>query len=176
MRLGLLVALVIGFIAPGVALSQTKVSLLKGDLTFTLPANFQKDNEKNALGAYSAKDGDEWMTVTLASKPLPNGDLEAWLLRKRASYTAGLSPDIRSHLRWIKQKTIMIDGKQWDDLRFDCVPDGPDGANHALLYTRFLATTVDGHLLEILLSSNLTTDPKRKAALDRIADSVKLKL
>lgn len=175
MRFALCLCLALVFGASGSALAQTKVSLLKGDLTFTIPANFQKDPDKGTLGSYSAKDGDEWMSVTLASKPLLNNDLEAWLLRKRAAYSAGLGPEIRSHLRWIKQKTVMIDGKRWADLRFDCVPDGPDGASRAILYTRFLATTVDGHLLEIVLSSNLTSDAKRKAALDKIADSVKLK-
>lgn len=175
MRLSLLLALVVCLAAPRDARSQTKVSLLKGDLTFTVPANFQKDTKKDVLAAYSAKDGDEWMTVSLASKPLPNSDLEAWLLRKRAAYAAGFPPEIRSHLHWIKQKTVMLDGKQWADLRFDCVPEGPDAASRAILYTRFLATTIDGHLLEIVVSSNLTSDAKRKAALDKILDSVKLK-
>ncbi|CAN5736971.1 hypothetical protein BH09VER1_BH09VER1_40010 [soil metagenome] len=175
MRFALCLCLAIAFGAIEPLSAQTKVSLLKGSLTFAIPANFQKTPDKGALGNYAAKDGDEWMSVTLASKPLPHNDLEAWLLRKRAAYSAGLPPEIRSHLRWIKQKTVMIEGKRWADLRFDCVPDGPDGANRACLYTRFLATTIDGHLLEIVLSSNLTSDAKRKTALDKIADSVKLK-
>lgn len=154
------------------AMAQTPVKLFKGQLTFTVPDNFQKDSEE---GAYSAKDGDEWLKVSLAGKPLPGGDLEAWMERKKASYSAGMPPEIRSHLRWIKQKLVTIDGKQWADLRFDCVPDGPDGKNRTILYTRFLATTLDGRLLEIVLSSNLTSDAKRKAALDKIAESVRFK-
>ena len=154
------------------ATAQSQVSLFKGQLTFTLPANFQKDADE---GSYSAKDGDEWLKVSLAGKPLPQGDLEAWMERKKAAYSAGMPPEIRTHMRWLKQKLLTIDGKTWADLRFDCVPEGADGKNRAILYTRFLATTLDGRLLEIVLSSNLTSDAKRKAALDKIAESVRFK-
>jgi hypothetical protein len=94
--------------------------------------------------------------------------------RKKAAYTKGMLPEIRSHVRWLEQKTLTRDGVKWADLRFDCVPDGPDGKSRAFLYTRFFATTLDGKLLEFLFSSNLTASAKRKAALDQIADSVRL--
>ncbi len=155
--------------------AQTPVSLLDGKLTFTVPPNFRKSaDDRSSLASYEAKDGDEWMMVSLAGTPLREGGLKAWMERKKASYTAGLSPEIRSHLRWPAKKIVTRNGVEWADLRFDCVPDGSDGKNHAILYTRFLATTIDGKLLEFVLSGNLTADAKRKAALDQIADSVKL--
>ena len=156
------------------AVAQTPVSLLDGKLTFVLPANFKKTLATGpALASYGAADGDEWMQVSLAAKPLPEGGLEAWMERKKASYTKGMPPEIRSHMRWLDHKTLTRDGVKWADLRFDCVPDGPDGKSRAFLYTRFLATTLDGKLLELVFSSNLTANAKRKAALDQIADSVK---
>ncbi len=155
--------------------AQTPVSLLDGKLTFTVPANFKKGtDEKSALAFYEAADGDEWMMVTLAGNSLHEGGLKAWMERKKASYTAGLPPEIRSHLRWLEKKIVTRHGVEWADLRFDCVPDGPDGKSRSFLYTRFFATTIDGKLLEFVLSGNLTADPERKAALDQIAGSVEL--
>jgi len=91
-----------------------------------------------------------------------------------AAYTKGMSPEIRPHMRWLDHKIITRDGVKWADLRFDCVPDGSDGQSRAILYTRFLATTLDGRLPEFIFSSNLSASAKRKAVLDRIAKSVKL--
>ena len=164
-----------GFVFAAGAVAQTPVNLLAGKLTFVLPENFEKTSADGpVLASYGATDGDEWMQVSLAGKPLPEGGLEAWMDRKKAAYSKGMSPEIRPHMRWLDQKTLTRDGVKWADLRFDCVPDGPEGSKHAILYTRFLATTLDGKLLEFVFSSNLTADAKRKAALDRIADSVKL--
>jgi len=164
-----------GFVFTAAVSAQTPVSLLDGKLTFVLPANFKKTSVSGpVLAAYGAADGDEWMQVSLAGKPLPDGGLEAWMDRKKAAYTKGMSPEIRPHMRWLDHKILTRDGVKWADLRFDCVPDGPDGKSRAILYTRFLATTLDGKLLEFVFSSNLTANAKRKAALDQIADSVKL--
>ena len=152
--------------------AQTPVSLLDGKLTFVLPDNFkQKPPKESALAAYGATDGDEWMLVSLAKQPLAEGGLEAWMARKKASYTKGMPQELKPYLRWHNQEILTRDGVKWADLRFDCGLKGKPG----ILYTRFFATTVDGHLLEILLCGNQTSDAKRKAALDRIADSVKLK-
>ena len=170
----LFAVILIGFVFAAGAVAQTPVSLLGGRLTFVLPANFKKTSATgSALAAYGA-DGGEWLQVSLAGKPLSEGGLEAWMERKKAAYTKGMPPEIRSHLRWLDHKTMTRDGVKWADLRFDCVPDGADGKSRAFLYTRFLATTLDGKLLEFVFSSNLTADAKRKAALDQIADSVKL--
>ena len=154
--------------------AQTPASLLGGKLTFSVPPNFKKSPDDSSLASYEAADGDEWVSVSLAGAPLRPGGLEAWMERKKASYTADLPPEIREHLRWTVKKIVMRHGVEWADLRFDCVPDGPDGKDRAILYTRFLATTIDGKLLEFVFSGNLTADAKRKAALDRMADSVKL--
>ena len=171
----LITAVLIGFVFTGSLLAQTPVSLLDGRLTFVLPANFKKTSPTGpVLASYGAADGDEWMQVSLARRPLPAGGLEAWMERKKVAYTKGMSPEIRPYMRWLDQRILTRDGVKWADLRFDCVPDGPDGKSRAILYTRFFATTLDGRLLEFVLCSNLTADAKRKAALDRIADSVKL--
>jgi len=156
------------------ASAQTPVALLNGKLTFTLPTNFKKTSAVGpSLASYGATDGDEWMQVSLASKPLPEGGLEAWMERKKAAYTKGMSPEIRARVRWLEHKTLTRAGVKWADLRFDCVPDGPGGKSRAILYTRFFATTMDGKLLEIALCGNLTASAQRKAALDQIADSVR---
>jgi hypothetical protein len=174
MRRLLAIVFTVFVLAASVA-AQTPVSLLGGKLTFTVPSNFRKSpDDESSLASYEAADGDEWASVSLAGKPLRPGGLEAWMERKKASYTADLPPEIREHLRWTVKKIVKRHGVEWADLRFDCVPDGPDGKDHAILYTRFLATTIDGKLLEFVFSGNLTADAKRKAALDQMADSVKL--
>jgi uncharacterized protein (DUF736 family) len=48
-------------------------------------------------------------------------------------------------------------------------------AKRSILYTRFFSITLDCKLFETVVSSNLTSDARRKAALDRIVDSVWLK-
>ena len=172
----LFAAVLAGFVFTAGVFAQTPVSVLDGKLTFVLPANFKKTSADGpALASYGATDGDEWMQVSLATKPLPEGGLAAWMERKKAAYTKGMSPEIRPHMRWLDQKILTRDGVEWADLRFDCVPDGPNGGRRSILYTRFFATTLDGRLLEIVLCGNLTADTKRKAALDRIADSVRFK-
>jgi hypothetical protein len=172
---GLFAVILAGFVFVAGAVAQTPVTLLDGKLTFVLPENFKTTPAtRPVLASYRATDGQEWMQVSLASQPLSDGGLEAWMDRKKAAYTKGMPPEIRQHLRWLDQKTLTRDGVKWADLRFDCVPDGPDGKSRAFLYTRFFATTLDGKLLEFLFNGNLTADAKRRAALDRIADSVKL--
>ena len=42
------------------------------------------------------------------------------------------------------------------------------------VYTRFLTTSYKGQLLEIMFTSNLDTDPRRKEEIDHIMDSVHL--
>ena len=171
----LFAAVLCGFVFSADGLAQTPASLLDGKLKFLVPANVNKTPaDGGVLASYGATDGDEWMQVALAGKPLSAGGLEAWMERKKAAYTKGMPPEVRSHVRWRDQKIVTRGGVKWADLRFDCVPDGPDGKSRAILYTRFLATTLDGKLLEIVLCGNLTDDAGRKAALDRIADSVKL--
>jgi hypothetical protein len=163
-----------GFVFTAGAFAQTPVTLLDGKLTFVLPANFKKMSATGpVLASYGATDGGEWIQISLAGQPLSAGGLEAWMERKKASYTKGMPPEIRPHLRWLDHKVVTRDGVKWADLRFDCVPDGPDGSKRAILYTRFFATTLNGKLLELALCSNLTADAKRKAALDRIVDSIK---
>ncbi len=170
----LVVGALTGLLFTSGAFAQTPIRLLDGKLTFTLPANFKKTPADGpVLASYGATDGDEWMQVSLASKPLPEGGLTAWMERKKAAYSRGMSPEIRSHMRWLNHEILTRNGVKWADLRFDCVPDGPDGKSRAILYTRFFATTMDGKLLEIVLCGNLTSNAKRKAALDQIADSVK---
>ncbi|MEI8313572.1 MAG: hypothetical protein WCH98_22715, partial [Verrucomicrobiota bacterium] len=145
-----------GLVFTAGVLAQAPTSLLDGRLTFVLPENFKKTSaDRPVLASYGATDGDEWMQVSLAGKPLPEGGLEAWMERKKAAYTKGMSPEIRPHMRWLDQKILTRDGVKWADLRFDCVPDGPDGGKRAILYTRFFATTLDGRLLELVFSSNL---------------------
>lgn len=171
-----LAALLAALVFASGAFAETPVSLLGGKLTFALPSNFKKTTpEGPVLASYGATDGSEWMQVSLAKQPLPEGGLEAWMARKKAAYSNGMSPEIRPYMRWLNQDILMRGGVKWADLRFDCVPKGPDGGKRSILYTRFFATTLDGHLLEIVLCGNLTSDANRKAALDRIADSVKLK-
>jgi hypothetical protein len=92
-----------------------------------------------------------------------------------AEYTKGfnwLPKD--SHLEWLKKEIVTIDGRKWADWRYVPMKKGMQDYRNNPVYTRFLTTSYKGQLLEITFTSNLTTDPKLKAEMDHIMDSVHL--
>jgi hypothetical protein len=86
--------------------------------------------------------------------------LESYLKTRVAEYGKafkGLAKD--THLQWLKQEIVIIDGRTWADWRFVPIPKGKKEYSHNPVYTRFLATSYKGQLLEISFSSNLNTIP-----------------
>ncbi len=174
-RLCLLVCCLLAFCFAAVAQAQETVSLLDGKLKISLPSGFTSDNQrasKQAIAGFKAKKGDAWGAVSRGTHGLQPEGLADWMNKKVADYTKGLS--WLPKLTWLKKEIVTIDGRQWADLRFIAPKEKAKGPRDGLMYTRVLATSVGGQLLEIMLSSNTDPDPATKDKIDQIIASVKL--
>jgi hypothetical protein len=77
-------------------------------------------------------------------------------------------------LQWLKKEIVTVDGRKWADWCYVPMKKGMKDYRNNPVYTRFLTTSYKGQLLEIMFTSNLDTDPKRKEEIDHIMDSVHL--
>ena len=162
-------------VAPPETRAHTPVTLLDGKLTLEMQDGFVPDENrstKQVVAAWKARKGDAWGAVSRGTHGLEPAELGDYLSRKSAEYSKGLSWLPR--LTWLKKDTVIIGGRKWADLRFIGQRDNAKGPLDGLLYTRILATSYDGQLLEIIFTSNTDKDPATKAKIDRIFESVKL--
>jgi hypothetical protein len=153
----------------------TPVSLLDGKLTFELEDGFVANETritKQVIAAYKARKGDAWGAISRGRRGLPPAELGDYVARKAAEYSKGLS--WLPKLTWLKQETVTINGRQWADLRFIGQLENPKGPMDGMLYTRILATSYQGELLEIVFTSNTDRNQATKTKIDRILESVKL--
>jgi tetratricopeptide (TPR) repeat protein len=156
----------------------TTVSLLDGKFTLDIPPDFSRDpddpKEQKTLAKFSGPDG-AWGTVLRGTHGLTSEDLPGYLKKRVAEYSKGfkwLPKD--SRLQWLKKDIVTINGRKWADWSFVPMLKGKKDYSHNPVYTRNLTTSYKGQLLEITFTSNLNTDPKLKAEIDRIMDSVHL--
>jgi hypothetical protein len=110
--------------------------------------------------------------VTRGSRNLEPMELADYLTRKAADYSKTLSWLPR--LTWLKKETVTIHGRRWADLRFIGQRENAKGPMDGMLYTRVLATSFEGQLLEIIFTSNTDRDLATKTKIDRIFESVHL--
>ena len=153
----------------------TPISLLDGKLTLDMQDGFAADEtrvSKQVVAAFKARKGDAWGTITRGKRGLEPDDLGEYLSRKTTEYTKGLAWLPR--LTWLKRETVTIQGRRWADLRFIGQSEHAKGPMDGMLYTRILATSYQGELLEIVFTSNTDRNPATKAKIDRILESVKL--
>lgn len=171
--LGLAVVCVLGSAAESVAF--TPVELLDGKLTLEIEDGFVPDKgrvAKQTIAAFKARKGDAWGAIVRGTHGLDPAALGDYLTRKSAEYTKGLA--WLPKLTWLKKDTITLRGRQWADLRF--IGQMPDAktSTEGVLYTRILATSYEGQLLEIIFTSNTDRSDATKAKIDRMIESVKL--
>jgi len=156
----------------------TAVSLLDGKLKLDIPSDFSPDagdsKDPKTIAKFSGPDG-AWGEVLRGTHGLTPDKLEGYLKMRFAEYSKGfnwLPKD--SHLQWLKKDIVTIDGRKWVDWRYVPMLKGTKDYSHSPVYTRFLTTSYKGQLLEVTFTSNLNTDPKLKAEIDHIMDSVHL--
>ncbi len=156
----------------------TAVSLLDGKLKLDIPSDFSRDTDDpktpKTLAKFSGPDG-AWGEVLRGTHGLTPDKLEGYLKMRVAEYSKGfnwLPKD--SHLQWLKKDIVTIDGRKWADWCYVPMLKGTKDYSHSPVYTRFLTTSYKGQLLEVTFTSNLNTDPKLKAEIDHIMDSVHL--
>jgi hypothetical protein len=168
---------------PTVGLSAKTINLLGGaKLKMEMPSTFELDKknktDKQTLATFTRKDG-VWGSVSRGTHRLAPDQLDTFMENRMKEYSQQLGKDLGADLFWIKHEIVKLGDREWVDLRFvpmlkDAKPPQSlkDVANHPL-YTRFLATSYHGQLLEITFTSNLDTTPETKVVLDQIFDSVK---
>jgi tetratricopeptide (TPR) repeat protein len=160
------------------AATGTTVSLLDGKLKLEIPPDFSRDpddpKEPKTIAKFSGPDG-AWGTVLRGTHGLTPDQLEGYLKTRVSEYNKGfkwLPKD--SHLQWLKQNIVTIDGRKWADWSFVPVMKGKKDYSHNPVYTRNLTTSYKGQLLELNFTTNLNTDPKLKSEIDNIMRSVQL--
>lgn len=155
--------------------ASTSMSLLEGKLTFELPDGFVVDEKratKQIIAGFKAKKGNAWGVIARGTRGMDPEALGEYLAKKTAEYTKGLA--WLPKLTWLKKETIVINGRKWADLRFIGQMEKPKSPMEGMLYTRILATSYEGQLLEIVFTSNTDRDAATKARIDLILESVKL--
>ena len=155
--------------------AHTPVALLEGKLTLEMQDGFVPDESratKQVVAAWKARKGGAWGVITRGTHGMEPAELVDYVSRKSTEYSKGLSWLPR--LTWLKKETVTIHGRRWADLRF--IGQNPDAKNpmDGLLYTRILATSYGGQLLEIMFTSNTDRDPVTKTRIDRIFESINL--
>ncbi len=154
---------------------QDTVNLLEGKLKLDLMGAFVADDSRTSaqsIADFKARNSDGWGSVLRGTHGLQPDGLDAYVKRKVADYTKGLS--WLPKLVWLKNDIVTIDGRKWADLCFIAPRKGAKDPRDGLMYTRIFATSYGGQLLEITFTSN--TDPNRalKDKIDKVIESVKL--
>lgn len=166
--------------APTTEKSTGGVSLLDGKLKIDVPDDFSRDaddpKDPKTIAKFTHKsEGAAWGEVLRGTHGLTPDKLDGYLKMRVGEYTKGfnwLPKD--SHLQWLKKEIVTIDGRKWADWRYVPMKKGMKDYRNNPVYTRFLTTSYQGQLLEIMFTSNLNTDPALKQEIDRIMDSIHL--
>lgn len=151
-----------------------QVSLLEGKLKLDTTDAFVREKEtktsKQAIADFKGRKSDAWGTVTRGTHGLQPEALSKYLETKVAEYTEGLSWLPR--LDWLKKEIVTINGRKWADLCYIAPRKDAKDARDGLMYTRILATSYGGELLEILFTSNTDLSPALKDKIDKVIESV----
>lgn len=153
----------------------SEVALLDGRLTMELPDGVSPDERKvnrKVIAGFKLKKSDAWGIVLRGTRGLEPEALGDYLANKTEEYTKDLA--WLPKLTWLKKEMVTIHGRKWADLRFIGQMEKPKGPMDGMLYTRILATSYEGQLLEIVFTSNTDKDSGTKAKIDKILESVKL--
>ncbi|PZR73685.1 MAG: hypothetical protein DLM73_10020 [Chthoniobacterales bacterium] len=152
------------------------VSLLGGKLkletTDTFVAEKKPTSSKQSIADFKARKSDAWGAILRGTHGLQPDGLKGYMDRKVAEYTKGMAWLPR--LDWLKKEIVTIDGRQWADMRYIAPREKAKDPRDGLLYTRILATSYGGQLLEITFTSNTDENPALKDKIDQLMASVKL--
>ena len=152
------------------------VTLLDGKLTLDTTDAFvpgkNPKQEKQSIAYFTAAESDGRGIIMRGTHGLQPEGLAAYLKNKVAEYTKGMS--WLPKLNWLKKEIVTIDGRKWADMRYIAPRANPKNPRDGLLYTRILATSYEGQLLEILFTSNTDENPILKDKIDQVLESVKL--
>jgi len=153
------------------------ITLLDGKLKLETTDAFVPKKEatssKQSIADFEGRgESDGWGAITRGTHGLRPDGLDTYMKDKVAEYTKGLSWVPK--LNWLKKEVATIDGRKWVDLRFIVPRKNAKDPRDGLLYTRILATSYEGQLLEIMFTSNTDEDPVLKDKIDKVMETVRL--
>lgn len=152
------------------------VTLLDGKLKLDPTDAFVREKEakasKQSIADFKGRKSDAWGTITRGTHGLQPEGLTTYMEKKVAEYTKGLSWLPR--LDWLKKEIVTINERKWADLRYIAPRKDAKDARDGLMYTRILATSYRGQLLEIMFTSNTDETPVLKDKIDQVIESVRL--
>jgi hypothetical protein len=167
---------IVAFLAAVSSIQAGPVSLLEGKLKLDTTDVFVREKEakasKQSIADFQGRKSDAWGTITRGTHGLQPEGLTTYMEKKVAEYTKGLSWLPR--LDWLKKEIVTINGRKWADLRYIAPRKDAKDARDGLMYTRILATSYSGQLLEIMFTSNTDETPALKDKIDSVIDSVRL--
>jgi hypothetical protein len=145
---------------------------LKLDTTDAFALKKEATSSKQSIADFDGRESDAWGAITRGTHGLQPDGLDAYMKRRVAEYTKGLS--WLPKLNWLKKEIVTIDGRKWADMRYIAPRENAKDSRDGLMYTRILATSYDGQLLEILFTSNTDENPAIKDKIDKVLESVRL--
>jgi hypothetical protein len=145
---------------------------LKLDTTDAFVSGKKPKPEKQSIAYFTAPESDAWGIIMRGTHGLQPEGLATYLKNKVVEYTKGMS--WLPKLNWLKKEIVTIDGRKWADMRYIAPRANPKNPRDGLLYTRILATSYEGQLLEILFTSNTDENPVLKDKIDKVLESVRL--
>ena len=153
------------------------ITLLDGKLKLETTDAFvlkkEATSSEQSIADFEGRDeSDGWGAITRGTHGLQPDGLDTYMKNKVAEYTKGLSWVPK--LNWLKKEVATIDGRKWADLRFIVPRKNAKDPRDGLLYTRILATSFEGQLLEIMFTSNTDEDPVLKDKIDKVMETVRL--
>jgi hypothetical protein len=167
---------IVAFLAAINSIQGGPVSLLEGKLKLDTTDAFVWEKEakasKGSIAGFKGRKSDAWGTIVRGTHGLQPEGLTKYMEKKVAEYTEGLSWLPR--LDWLKKEIVTINGRKWADLRFIAPRKDAENARDGLMYTRILATSYGGQLLEIMFTSNTDPSPALKDKIDKVIESVAL--
>lgn len=156
------------------------VSLLVGKLKIDISDGFVADREakssKQSIADFKGRNSDGWGAVLRGTHGLQPDALSNYMDKKVAEYQRVIVAAAPQLVEGPSRTGIMvtIGGRKWADMRFIAPRENAKDALDGLMYTRILATSYSGQLLEIMFTSN--TDPNRatKDKIDKAVESARL--
>jgi hypothetical protein len=157
------------------AIPTKTVPILDGEVTLEVPRN---------LSEKAMPSRPEVPYVYLITLQASDRELSVWATcSKHIMMRADLQSSLDEKLQWYSNATRLLQfrlldhgliqrqGREWAQIRFT---HGTVSPANGEIYTRCLSGVIDGHLLEIWALAHVAKDPERRAAVDRVIDSVKI--
>ena len=167
---------IVAFLAAISSIQAGPVNLLEGKLKLDTTDAFMREKEakasKQSIADFKGRKSDAWGTITRGTHGLQPEGLITYMEKKVEEYTKGLSWLPR--LDWLKKEIVTINGRKWADLRYIAPRKDAENARDGLMYTRILATSYRGQLLEIMFTSNTDENPALKDKIDDVIESIRL--